>query len=229
MRTEQHENGIMVYRDRFDDGDFYTFDKIRDAAEGFVANFTRQENFAYFGDLEAPPWGQLGFAGQHRDSDVLDRSNHEVIRDALTELSPDAFAVEGSSHWAVGWVDIIRIDTSDDVAVAAAMAWRDALENYPVADDERYSELEHDDDEQYYQYGGRDHAIEILRDSGEFETLFDRDEEFIPAWEDALNMAFHYAMEYGDHTAIPEEDFLREMEDHMLHTGFSQEVLTTLD
>jgi hypothetical protein len=158
MNYRIEDNGIAIEKDRFStgiNGDFYLYEEIRDYADTLVENFTKQTNFAYFGDLESPPWGQLGFAGQHRDSDALDRSNHEVIRDALMEIRPDSFTVEGSSHWLVGWVDVIRVDTSDDVAVAAVMCWRDALENYPVADDEHFSNTEMNDADESWDSWGR--------------------------------------------------------------------------
>lgn len=215
MKIRKTEDGVYVTRDRFSGEEFYPTDELKAYGETLVENFTGQSHFAYFGDLEAPPWGQLGFAGQHRDSDALDRSNHEVIRDALLEARPDSFRVEGYSHFLVGWVDVIRIDTSDPQAVAAAKSWHDALENYPVADDEHFSQTEHEEDQEYYRYGGRDDAIEILKKSGEFPELFASKDhpdfeylegDFLPQYNDALNEAFHDAMAYGDHTAIPDDE-----------------------
>ena len=210
---KREDTGILVKRDKFHNPDFYTYSELEEYGKQLVENFTKQTHFAYFGDLEAPPWGQLGFAGQHRDSDALDTSNHEVIRDSLMALDEEAFRVEGSSHWAVGWVDVIRVDTSNLEAVAAVASWRDALEDYPVADEEHFSNTEHEEDEAYYQYGGRDDAIKILEESGEFPELFDSDGDWIASErnEAALNDAFHRAMSYGDHTAIPEDYLPPEM------------------
>lgn len=173
-------------------------------------NFNRQECFAYFGDLDPEYWGQLGFAGQHRDSDALTRSNHEVIVRDLTERFPESFRVEGSSHWAVGWMDVVRIDTRDDAAVVAAMDWAYALDQYPVADDEHYSKTEHEEDQEWYRCGGREEMIEAIGDDPEFSQLFDEDGELLPEFEDALNEGFHRAMSHGDHTALPDAEYVLE-------------------
>lgn len=172
-------------------------DSVQQFKNEAVERFTNQESFAYFGELEAPPWGVLGFVGQHRDSDPLDRSNFEVITNDLFEKFPDAFRVESSSHWAVGWVEVVRIDTSNDAAVIAAMDWQYELEQYPVADEEHYSNLEVEEREEYYQTGGREDAISELLPEDDFAHIFDSNEELLPEYEDYLNRAFHDAEQDG--------------------------------
>jgi hypothetical protein len=104
-------------------------------------------------------------AGQSRDSDELEQSNFRSFKAALDakakELNcvdvpnPDsgaeadrdetipAFTVERSSHWAVGWVETLLVHKD---APQALLEWCDAqlerLDNYPVFDEEDYSELE---------------------------------------------------------------------------------------
>lgn len=93
---------------------------------------------------------------RHRDSDVLQESNYAValrvlkaVRDTGTDdLTPDVYE-QRASHWAVGWVDTIGVRVYD-AAGEFTPAWREActlrgsLEDYPVLDDEDYSERERD-------------------------------------------------------------------------------------
>ncbi len=177
-----------------------------------------QPDFAYFGDLESPPWGVVGGIGQHRDSDALERSNFEVISEDLLERFPESVQIERSSHWAVGWVESMRLDTSDEKATLAAMDWHERLESYPVADEEHWSNLEREEDEEYYQNGGREDAIDILEKSEDFGEIFriDGPGELIPEYEPYLHEAYHEAMQYGDHTAIPDRELLEAMEEALM-------------
>lgn len=104
---------------------------------------------------ENPHWGRAGIS-QHRDSDVLERSNYQVILKDLEERFEDDVTEIGASHWAVGWVDFIMvrvlIDPDGDVvednitdAFKACMEWHDRLADYPVADEFHLSELEWDE------------------------------------------------------------------------------------
>lgn len=130
----------------------------------------RPENFAYYGDLnEMDGWGRSGLV-QHRDSDELGKSNWQVITKDLLERFPDDFAIESSSHWAVGWIeelrvrvirqdaikdhgfpiarDTVAVEWSEDIitdAFKAVVEWADKLADYPVADEEHYSRLEHEE------------------------------------------------------------------------------------
>ena len=60
-------------------------------------------------DLQDQGW-TLTFA-RHRDSDHLDNSNFETILKAFDEKYEkyDDFRVEGSNHWAVGWMDQMMV------------------------------------------------------------------------------------------------------------------------
>lgn len=119
---------------------------IRDAQELADSIGGRPRDFAYYGDYtDFDQWANIGIGGQHRDSHRLDKSNHAVIVESFDERCPDGFIVESSSHWAVGWVEGIRVDTSNLYAVAVALYWQRQLEDYPVADDEHYSITEHEE------------------------------------------------------------------------------------
>lgn len=75
---------------------------------------------------------------QTRDSEPLNRSNfHMVIKDLGGES--ETLEVHRWGHWACGWVElaIIHPDRREE-----ADGWRKALNDYPVACDEDFSELE---------------------------------------------------------------------------------------
>jgi len=106
-------------------------------------------DYAYFGDLEKGDLWANTFS-QHRDSDALDRSNFQVISQDLESRFPDDVEIEGASHWAVGWTESVVVRMLDDEgnitdAARAVFEWRDALSDYPVADESHYSELEHEE------------------------------------------------------------------------------------
>lgn len=102
---------------------------------------------SYFG---ATHEGSYVFLGQHRDSDVLTRSNFEV---GLKRLGGESETVQviREGHWAVGWVEWIKIDASDEKALKLADEMAAALEDYPVLDESHWSEKEHDENYEYLQ------------------------------------------------------------------------------
>jgi hypothetical protein len=84
----------------------------------------------------------LGPVGQTRDSDELARSNFQVITEDLQERYPDETEIVRFGHWACGWIEEIAYNAGNADLRTAIQAWRDKLDNYPIADEEHYSELE---------------------------------------------------------------------------------------
>lgn len=82
--------------------------------------------------------------GQSRDSDALERSNFECMLKALGGET-DTVMVIRESHWAVGWVEWIAVHQDDGKALHIADKIRVELDDYPVVDEEHYSELEQRD------------------------------------------------------------------------------------
>lgn len=93
--------------------------------------------------------------GQSRDSDPLERANFRAMVDILTAAGKGwqagddpqweeagAFVVVRESHWAVGWVEWIAIRGDCQPCLAAANEACARLEDYPVLDDDIYSEEE---------------------------------------------------------------------------------------
>jgi predicted DCC family thiol-disulfide oxidoreductase YuxK len=88
----------------------------------------------------------------NRDSGLLDQSNAAAIRKALepfmTGKNPSVID-EHHDHWAVGWVDgySIRVYRQDGTITKAFAKWcelREQLDNYPILDEEDYSQRESD-------------------------------------------------------------------------------------
>lgn len=98
--------------------------------------FDSAENFA--GTLPDEGWGFL--LSRTRDADTLTESNWRV---ALAELGGESEDVEviRHGHWAVGWIECIGVREGTE-AYQRAVEIRNALEDYPVLDDEDHSELE---------------------------------------------------------------------------------------
>jgi hypothetical protein len=136
---------------------------IREALE-------RPSSFGYSGGNEDMfhTWS-LGPVFRTRDSNIREQSNASALEAALEEavtlglFSDEDFEVTGCNHWACGWVDHIsfRAIESDEVETQEPTVifrwlrnWFNALEDYPVADEEDMSMRE------------SEYALEALGDMG---------------------------------------------------------------
>jgi hypothetical protein len=111
----------------------------------------KPDSFMYWGDLDL--FNTVGQVyGIHRDSDLLNQSNWEVVHTMIAAAGlSESFPEYTSNHWAVGWVTALCINLtteSGELNTPAIEFWaaiRESLENYPVLDDEHYSNLEYAD------------------------------------------------------------------------------------
>jgi hypothetical protein len=79
--------------------------------------------------------------GQSRNSDCLEESNFvTMVRDLGGES--ETVIVVRESHWAVGWVEWIAIHATDDKALQIADENVGRLKDYPVLDEDDWSERE---------------------------------------------------------------------------------------
>lgn len=113
----------------------------------------KPSDFGYWGsDDMFVTWGFSGI-DVNDSSDCLDRSNFKVISNDLMQRFPDDFRIEGYKHWAVNHVDRLCCRILKDVgfgfieqnitdAFKAAIDWHKKLEDYPIADEEDFSEEE---------------------------------------------------------------------------------------
>jgi hypothetical protein len=127
----------------------------------------RPQSFGYFGELPLfESWGLCG-PSTHRDADILTQSNYAVITTDLGERFPEDTEIVRSSHWAVGWTEQLAVRVLRDLpecepawtgardprmcedyitdAFRALLEWAEALEDYPVADEQDHSRREHED------------------------------------------------------------------------------------
>ena len=102
---------------------------------------------SYFGET----WpGYYVFLSQHRDSDSLTRSNFECAIAALSKVSED-FEIVRESHWAVGWVEWIAIHQDDSEALRLADKMQAKLNDYPVLNEDHWSELEWNEAQNFWE------------------------------------------------------------------------------
>lgn len=115
-----------------------------------LTRWTRPSN--YMG-ASWPDYYGCGF-GQSRDSDELEQSNFAQVLRELAKLPPFVYSapdcdneiesrqVVRESHWAVGWVEWIAIHEADTAALELCDRLRERYENYPVLNEEDFSERE---------------------------------------------------------------------------------------
>jgi hypothetical protein len=127
------------------------------------------------------PTGDYCILTQHRDSDALTRSNWACARnefdvqpfdcagrfgasDEEFDARPDAYDWR-ASHCLVGWVEylMVRTDAPDDVLITAAQLL-DALDGYPVLDDEHFSNLEMEEAEESWKHLDLRGRLEVIDD-----------------------------------------------------------------
>lgn len=123
----------------------YSENLIRSATDGL----TKPEDFGYWGPEDTfVTWGFCGI-DKTRDSNIMDISNFETITEELLDGYPDDFRIEKYNHWLVGSVSrlvcrILKRGTKvefDNItdAFKAAMICKDQLNDYPVYDQDDYS------------------------------------------------------------------------------------------
>lgn len=99
-----------------------------------------------------PNYYGSGF-GQSRDSGALERSNFAVALAAIKALpafnaadeEQDSRIVVRENHWAVGWIEWIAIHQDDAEALRLCDSLVAKVENYPILDEEHFSQVEQDD------------------------------------------------------------------------------------
>ena len=123
---------------------------VEETAKQYAGNWKNFECFAWIGGLEledAENW--TIYYTHHRDSGLLDKSNAEQIKEALEPYTngddPDAVE-ESHHHWAVEHIDGFSVRVFKDGQITDAFRTlyevMKKLEEYPVLDEEYYSEME---------------------------------------------------------------------------------------
>lgn len=91
--------------------------------------------------------GYYVFLGKYRDSDILTECNYDVAYSRIESLNTEfdgnnTIVKVRESHWAVGWIEWIAIHESNIPALKLADSIQDKLNDYPILDEEKHTELE---------------------------------------------------------------------------------------
>jgi hypothetical protein len=123
---------------------------VEEAAKQAAGNWRNFDCFVWHRRNEVPDAENWAiFYTHHRDSGLLDQSNASVIEKALEPFTEDDnpdVVFESHSHWAVGHVDGLSVRVFRDGQITEAFKTyhelRERLADYPVLDEEDYSNRE---------------------------------------------------------------------------------------
>jgi len=122
------------------------------------------------------------FLSQHRDSDSLTRSNFTCALDKLGESKScqwgETVQVVRENHWAVGWVEWIAIHESDLSAIDKANKMLNKIDEYPVLNEDHWSNLEFDEATRYWQTMALCDRVDLCRDAEV--SIFAARRDYIP-------------------------------------------------
>lgn len=141
------------------------------------AEYRSQPDFGTSIDHDRDEW-IIAPCQQNRDSDTLTRSNFSVMVAELERIEQDAqpaedgaeyfdvFELHRFGHWAYGWLEIVLVRPGSAAAEYVADL-AEALADYPVADEEHFSQLESDEAaESWESWGARDFKRALLKEFG---------------------------------------------------------------
>ena len=127
----------------------------------------------YFGEVW-PNYYSAG-VGRSRDSEALEESNFRSVQRALEKLPPfdDEYSRQSirEGHWAVGWVEWIAIHQDDAEALKLCDGIKAKLEDYPVVDEEDFSNPEHEQAGQVWRdcYNAKERVEYVRKYRSQFE------------------------------------------------------------
>ena len=117
------------------------------------------------------PDGHYVILVQHRDSLLLDRHNYETAFNTLTDaaLDHDEHVWDWrANHWAHGWVEYLMVAKDAPEAVLAAAAEIIAsLSDYPILDEDGYSEAEYEAACEFWEAMLLEERIDLLKEAGQ--------------------------------------------------------------
>jgi hypothetical protein len=107
------------------------------------------DNFSNFiGNLE-PNENWLVLLSQNRDSDALTRSNFICAIEQLGGENKDVIVLR-FGHWGCGWFELLCINPENKEKINIAETIESCLADYPVLNDEHYSNLEYTEKLEYW-------------------------------------------------------------------------------
>lgn len=142
----------------------------------WTPNISAFDSFENYGGPDFSREWYMAPVMNQRDAGPLQRSNFDVVWKDLEQYATDIIDEDGDEvssveihrfgHWAWGWHELILIHHTNDAALKAADEWAAALEEYPVADEMHYSELEWDEMCETWNYLSMADRIDMLQDNG---------------------------------------------------------------
>lgn len=177
------------------------------------AEYRKQPDFGCSIPEDRDAW-LIAPCGQNRDSDSLTRSNFAVQLAELERLEAaaqsanedaeyiDLYELHSFNHWACGWVEIVIVRPGTAAAEYAAEL-AESLEDYPVADEEHFSQLETDEAaESWERYGASDFKRDIQREYSAFPRVCDlldnaTDEQLRELHESGIHSGEFYVFDSG--------------------------------
>jgi hypothetical protein len=127
-------------------------ERLKQDAFRFAGNWRGQENFVWSGrhDFDFPElYGH--YLLSHRDSGLLEQSNHDAIVQTMRESHAfrenETWRVELFNHWAVGYVNVLVLQSIDENGEATNEfeTLHDIfmrLEEYPILNEDDYMQRE---------------------------------------------------------------------------------------
>jgi hypothetical protein len=102
--------------------------------------------------------------GKNRDSDAMTRANFDEILFRLGGESKTVLVIR-SGHWACGWIETILIHESDVESVAEGNKIEAQLSEYPVLDDERWSQYQNGEVYEYWKPASLSERVSLCKDA----------------------------------------------------------------
>lgn len=134
------------------------------------------------------PFSSTTYYSTTFSEEALSRSNYRVIRDDFDDASAEYQEWNNND---------VRFNAGDTVGIARAAMWEDAMDGYPVASDDDYSELEMELVEEAYNDYGKDEVIEWLQENDNPLGLLDSEGEPIDELDHYLLHLFEGCYSYN--------------------------------
>ena len=122
---------------------------------------------------DANPVGDYVIYSRHRDSEILIESNYDALLFGLQYIAKMHGCKEKvydfrAGHWASGWVEtiIVRADAHPAVLQQAA-EYLEALSDYPVVDEDDYSDRQSDAVYKYWDELSLEERVDWCKDCGD--------------------------------------------------------------
>ena len=171
----------------------YPLDSLESFCKAFANNHAKFESFGWHARPDnSHLWGI--YYTHHRDSGLLDQSNASVISKALDKFTGDDDSTvvgESHNHWAVGWIEGYSIlvydgDNNPTEAVQVLYELLLRLDDYPILDEEDYSEKELDATGENVRMAVRDYIRQLDTDLEYSDDIADKVNYWLGNYTNAL-------------------------------------------